>query len=69
MVTGKKDDKWEKDRVKMERHLKFSSLDQAMFPEKEPFKRMFNPLNVPILDILAVETRGTMAGSIRLERQ
>ena len=56
LVTGRKDDKWEKDRVKMERHLKFSSLDQAMFPEKEPFKRMFNPLDVPILDILAVET-------------
>ena len=54
LVTGKKDDKWEKDRVKMERHLKFSSLDQAMFPEKDQFKRMFNPLDVPILDILAV---------------
>ena len=26
------------------------------FPEKEQFKRMFNPLDVPILDILAVET-------------
>ena len=56
LVTGKKDDRWEKDRVKMERHLKFSSLDQAMFPEKDQFKRMFNPLDVPILDILAVET-------------
>ena len=30
--------------------LKYSSLDQAMFPEKEPFGRMFNPLDVPILD-------------------
>ena len=27
-----------------------------MFPEKEPFGRMYNPLDVPILDILAVET-------------
>ena len=40
----------------MEQHLKFSSLDQAMYPEKEPFGRMFNPLDVPIMDILAVET-------------
>ena len=56
LVTGVKDSKWDKDRVKMERHLKFSSLDQAMFLEKEPFGRMFNPLDVPILDILAVET-------------
>ena len=55
LVTGQRDNKWDEDRVKMERHLKFSSLDQAMYPEKEPFGRMFNPLDVPILDILAVE--------------
>ena len=55
LVTGQRDGKWDTDRVRMERHLKYSSLDQAMFPEKEPFGRMFNPLDVPILDILAVE--------------
>ena len=58
MVTGKRNDKWDKDRRKMERHLRYSSLDCAMYPEKPSFGHMFNPLEVPILDVLAVDSEG-----------
>ena len=56
LVTGQRDRRWDEDRVKIEQHLRYSSLDQAMFPEKEHFGRMFNPLETPIMDILAVDT-------------
>ena len=40
----------------MERHLKYSSLDHAMTPEDNFYKAKFNPLEIPLLDILAVDT-------------
>ena len=40
----------------MERHLKYSSLDHAMIPEKDYYKSKFNPVQVPLMDMLAVDT-------------
>ena len=56
LVTGQQNSKWDEDRMKMEQHLRYSSLDHAMYPEKASFGRMFNPLEIPIMDILAVDT-------------
>ena len=56
LVTGQPNRKWDEDRRKMERHLRYSSLDCAMYPEKPSFGHMFNLLEVPILDILAVDS-------------
>ena len=56
MVTGKRTDRRDEDRTKMERHLRYSSLDCTTHPEKTSFGRMFNPLEVPILDVLAVDS-------------
>ena len=39
----------------MRRHLKHSSLDRALYPRKERDRAKFNPVEVPILDMLAVE--------------
>ena len=47
---------WDEDRRKMERHLKYSSLDHAMHPEDDHRRRKFNPVEIPLRDILAVET-------------
>ena len=40
----------------MERHLKHSSLDRVMDPKEYSYKHKFNPLEVPLMDILAVDT-------------
>ena len=40
----------------MEHHLRFSSLDRAMHPKEKSSGKMFNPLEVPILDVLAVDS-------------
>ena len=40
----------------MERCLKYSSLDHAMYPEDDYYKTTFNPLEISLLDILAVDT-------------
>ena len=41
----------------MERHLKFSSIDGAIDPKVYSYKHKFNPLEVPLMDILAVDTQ------------
>ena len=56
LVTGSTGGKWDKDRRKMEKHLKYSSLHRAMTPEGDYYKAKFNPLEIPLLDILAVDT-------------
>ena len=48
--------RWEEDQVKMERHLQHSRLDKVMFPENKEHQKMFNPVGIPLMDILAVET-------------
>ena len=40
----------------MERHLKYSSLDHAMIPEDDYYKTKFNPVEIPLMDTLAVDT-------------
>ena len=55
LVTGQPDRRRDEDRRKMERHLRYSSLDRAMNPLKPSYGHMFNPLEVPIMDILAVD--------------
>ena len=56
LVTGHPDRKRDEDRRKMERHLKNSCLYRAMEPREYSYKHKFNPLEVPLLDILAVDT-------------
>ena len=56
LVTGTTKAKWDSDARKMERHLKYSRLDQVMSPNNQYYKTAFNPVEVPLLDILAVET-------------
>ena len=40
----------------MRRHIRLSSLDRALYPKDEHNGKRFNLLEVPILDMLAVET-------------
>ena len=56
LVTGQPDRRRDEDQRKMERHLRYSNLDRAMNPRKPSYGHMFNPLEVPIMDILAVDT-------------
>ena len=56
LVSGTSRGRWEDDSVKMERHLKYSSLSRAMFPLRTGHQQMFNPLGVPLMDIFAIET-------------
>ena len=39
----------------MRRHIKHSSLDRALYPQEERNRMKFNPVEVPILNMLAVE--------------
>ena len=39
----------------MRRHLRYTSLDRALYPLNEADGAEFNPVDVPILDMLAVE--------------
>ena len=39
----------------MERHLKYSSLDHAMIPEDDCYKSKFNPVEIPLMDMLALD--------------
>ena len=39
----------------MRRHIRYSSLDRALFPNNERYGKRFNPVEVPILDMLTVE--------------
>ena len=56
LVTGTTKGKWESYTRKMERHLKYSRLDQAMSPNDQYYKTAYNLVEVPLLDILAVQT-------------
>ena len=40
----------------MERHIEYSSMGKAMYPKDKPDAQHFNPLEVPILDMLTMET-------------
>lgn len=44
------------DADKMEWHLKGSSLSKAMYLQDKMDNKAFNPLDVPLIDILMVET-------------
>ena len=46
------------DQAKMEQHIQYSRLDQAMTPRSEGFRDKFNPVEVPLLDTLAMEAKG-----------
>ena len=56
LVTGHAYRRCDEDRRRMERHLKYSSLDHAMDPKEDSYNHKFNRLEVPIMDILAVDT-------------
>ena len=56
LVTGSTKEKWDTDARKMERHLKHSKLDLAMSPNDHSYKTTFNPVEIPLWDILAGET-------------
>ena len=53
LVTRKEPGRRETNAQKMERHLKYSTLSKAMYPEDVYYGTAFNPLEVPLLDILA----------------
>ena len=61
LVTGQDDRKWDEDRRRMERHLKYSSLNHPMDLRVYSYKHKFNPLEVPLMDILTLS--GTLDGS------
>ena len=39
----------------MRRHIRYSSMDRALFPKDERHGKPFNPVEVPILNMLTVE--------------
>ena len=55
LVTGKEAPRSKTDSEKMEMHLEYLSLSMAIYPWNEKDGIHFNPLEVPILDILAME--------------
>ena len=54
LVTGSAGGKWDEEWRRMERHLKYSSLNHAMIPGEDYYKSRFNPVEVPLMDMLAV---------------
>ena len=55
LVTGREQSRRDSDAKFMERHLKSSSLSRAMYPVDKKYGKGFNPINMPILNVLAVE--------------
>ena len=55
LLTGTQSSRRESHSDQMRRHTHFSSLDKALYPKDERYSKHFNPVEVPILDMLAVE--------------
>ena len=55
MVMGKEVSMRDSDAYRMRKHIKSSSLQDAMYPVDKRDGAHFNPVDVPLLDILAVE--------------
>ena len=55
LLTGTQSSRRDTHTDHMRRHLRYSSLDRALYPWNETDGAKFNPVNVPILDMLAVE--------------
>ena len=55
LVTGREASRRDTDAVRMRNHICNSSLEKAMYPVDKRDGSHFNPVDVPILDILAME--------------
>ena len=55
LVTGRQASRRDTDAHRMRRHIEKSSLYDAMYPVNKRDGRHFNPIDVPLLDILAME--------------
>ena len=48
--------------------MKYSSLDHAMILEDDYYKMKFNPVEIPLMDILAVDTMMSLQANRGLAR-
>ena len=55
LVTGKVASKRDTDPYRMRKHIENSLMEKAMYPDDKRDGPHFNPIDVPILDILAME--------------
>ena len=66
LVTGREASRWETDVEKMKCHIEHSSLSKAMYPRDVQDGQHFKPLEVPILDILAMEANQKFGWQFRI---
>ena len=55
LVTGGEASRRDTDAHRMRRHIDHSSLHDTMYPVDKQDGRHFNPVDMPLLDILAME--------------
>ena len=55
LVTGKEASRRNCHAYRMRKHIDHSLLEKAMYPDDKRDGRHFNPIDVPILDILTME--------------
>ena len=55
LLTGTQPSRRDTHTDQMRRHIRQSSLDRALYPRNERNGAKFNPVEVPILDMFAVE--------------
>ena len=55
LLTGTQPSRRDSHSNQMRRQIRHSSLSRAIYPKKERDGKHFNPIKVPILDMLAVE--------------
>ena len=55
LLTGMQPSRKDSHSDQMRRHVQYSSLDRALYPNNGHNGKRFNPVKVPILDMLAVE--------------
>ena len=55
LVTGREASRRDTDAYRMRRHIDHSSLENAMYPVNKRDSCHYNPIDVPLLDILAME--------------
>ena len=55
LVTRKAASKRDTEAYRMKKHIEHSSIEKTMYPDDKRDSHHFNPINVPILNILAME--------------
>ena len=55
LVTGKVASNHDSDAYRIKKRIEHSSLEKAMYPDDKRDGRHFNPIHVPILNVLAME--------------